>query len=175
MLEAILQADGHEVVGTVLNGADLVKQAKSLQPDLIITDIVMPEITGIEAASEIYAERPTAIIILSGFSDEELVRKGFQNHAITYLLKPVDRKQLRAAIVMALEHHEHLMELREETDSLEQALEGRKVIERAKGVLMERLKLTEDQAHRKLLTTARSQNLKLVDLANTLLKASQLI
>jgi two-component system, response regulator PdtaR len=141
----------------------------------VITDIKMPELDGIEAAASIFRHRPTPVILVSAFHDPELIARAEQDHVMAYLVKPVKLADLETAIAISMRRYEQFQSLRREATDLRQALEDRKVIERAKGVLMKKLKLDEHDAFRRLQKISNERNLKLVDVANTLLLSEQIL
>lgn len=166
LLQRALTAAGYEVVKAVADGEQAVRAAHELQPDFLMMDINMPRMNGIDAARLITDERPVPIIMLTAYSDETLVREAISAGACAYLVKPVVIEQIAPAVRTALARFEVLEEaLRENTD-LRDSLETRKLVERAKGVLSERLTLTESEAFRRLQKISRDkcQTLKLTAL-----------
>jgi response regulator NasT len=174
-LQRFLPRLGHEVVAAVDNGRRLVEACHDLAPDLVITDIKMPELDGIEAATSIFRHRPTPVILVSAFHDPELIARAEQDHVMAYLVKPVKLADLETAIAISMRRYEQFQSLRREAIDLRQALEDRKIIERAKGLLMKKLKLDEHDAFRRLQKISNERNLKLVDVANTLLLSEQIL
>lgn len=174
-LQRFLPRLGHEVVAAVENGRQLVEACHELGPDLVITDIKMPELDGIEAAASIFRDRPTPVILVSAFHDPELIERAEQDHVMAYLVKPIKLADLETAIAITMRRYEQFQSLRREATDLRQALEDRKIIERAKGVLMKKLKLDEHDAFRRLQKISNERNLKLVDVANTLLLSEQIL
>lgn len=174
-LQRFLPRLGHEVVAAVENGRQLVEACHELAPDLVITDIKMPELDGIEAAASIFRDRPTPVILVSAFHDPELIERAEQDHVMAYLVKPIKLADLETAIAISMRRYEQFQSLRREATDLRQALEDRKIIERAKGVLMKKLKLDEHDAFRRLQKISNERNLKLVDVANTLLLSEQIL
>ncbi|HJN66643.1 MAG TPA: response regulator, partial [Pirellulales bacterium] len=164
-LRETLSVLGHQVVGVAATGRELVEQVRSTRPDLVITDIKMPEIDGIDAAIEIYQDGPIPIILVSAYHDRELVSRAGESHVLAYLVKPIGQQDLETAISIVMSRFEQFQDLRRETDDLRQAMEDRKIIERAKGILMQRVGLSEDEAYRRLNKTARDGNRKLRDVA----------
>ncbi|HEX6987116.1 MAG TPA: response regulator [Planctomycetaceae bacterium] len=171
--KAILPRLGHEVVAVAETGADLVARCRAVTPDLVITDIRMPDMDGIDAAVAIHADRPVPVILVSGYHDPELIRRAEADYILAYLVKPVKQADLVPAIALAMRRFEQFEELRREADGYRQALEDRKLIERAKGVLMKRAGLDEEAAFRRLQKLASEKNLKLVELARSVLTADE--
>lgn len=172
-LKVVLPRLGHEVVGSAENGRDLVEQCRSLQPDLVITDIKMPELDGIDAAVKICEERPIPVIVLSAYYDGELIERAELDHVMAYLVKPVAEKDLSPAIGIAVARFEQFAAIRSEADDLRQALAERKIIERAKGTVMKRAGLSEEHAFARLQKLARDSNQKLVEIARNVLTAEE--
>jgi response regulator NasT len=164
---------GHQVVAVAANGRELVEQCRALRPDLVITDIKMPELDGIDAAVQIYAERPVPVILVSAHHDSELIERAGADHILGYLIKPIRQADLEPAIGLAMRRFEQFEELRQQAADLRQALEDRKVIERAKGLLRKRDGLDEQEAFRRLRQLAGAKGHKLVEAAQSVLASEQ--
>jgi response regulator NasT len=160
---------GHQVVGEASTGTDMVRVVLDTEPDLVIFDIHLPHLDGIEALRQIYQERVVAAVAITGDRDEELVRRAMEEHVLAYLLKPVEDYQLGPALRMARARFEELRELLAENATLRQSLENRKIIERAKGVLMQLHRWTEAEAFRKLQRGAMNRRTTMVELAQDIL------
>jgi response regulator NasT len=171
-LRELLQRLGHKVV-TAASGRQLVEQCRLLHPDLILTDIKMPDLDGIEAAVQVNADKSVPVILVSGYHDAALLERAGVDDIMAYLVKPVSQAGVEAAIVLALRRFEQFQAVRREAADLKQALEDRKVIERAKGIVMRRLRVSEDDTYRRLRNLATDHNLKLVDVAQTSLQADE--
>ena len=171
----ILPDLGHTVVATAATGRELVEQCRQTNPDLIITDIRMPDMDGIEAADEICRERPIPIILVSAYHDAGLIERAAGSHVLAYLIKPITQADLAPVITLAWRRFEQFESLRKEAGDLRQALEDRKVIERAKGILMKRGSLDEETAFRRLQKTARDQNKRLVEIARMIVTAESMM
>jgi response regulator NasT len=171
----ILPRLGHVVVAAAETGRELVEQCRALHPDLVITDIKMPDLDGIDAVREIFRAEPVAVIIVSAYHDPELLERASADHILAYLIKPIKQADLEAAIAIAVRRFEQFQALRREAANLRQALEDRKVIERAKGILMKTKGLDEQDAFRRLQKLARDTNRKLVEIAQTVLAAEELL
>jgi response regulator NasT len=141
---------GHDVCAEAKDGEEAVSLARSEQPDLAIMDVRMPKLDGIDAARRILDERPIPIVMLTAYGQEELVSRAVEAGVFGYLVKPFREQDLVPAIQTARARHEELAALREEAESLAEALAARKVIERAKGLLMEKEGLTEQEAFARL-------------------------
>jgi AmiR/NasT family two-component response regulator len=142
----LLERAGYDVVAEARNGEEAVELARQYEPDLAIMDVKMPKLDGIEAARQILEERPIPIVMLTAYGRTELVARAVEAGVFGYLVKPFQERDLLAAIATARARHEELTTVREEAVSLADALEARKAIERAKGLLMEREGLTEREA-----------------------------
>jgi AmiR/NasT family two-component response regulator len=149
-LKDLLERSGFEVCAEAKDGLEAVELALSEQPDLAVLDVKMPRLDGIEAARRILDERPIPIVMLTAYGQDELVSRAIEAGVFGYLVKPFREQDLLPAIRTARARHEELAALREQADSLAEALAARKVIERAKGLLMERESLTEEEAFARL-------------------------
>lgn len=174
-LTSQLEALGHEVVATAANGREAVDLAREKKPDMAILDIRMPVLTGPEAAHQIHEERPIPIIILSAYSDSRTVETATRSPIFHYLVKPVDPDDLAPAIAVAKARFDEWMRAREERNALQLKLEERKVVERAKGILMETRGLNEQEAYRFLQKTSQDRNTPMIDLAKKILLAAPLL
>jgi len=163
--ERMLPRCGHQVVSSAENGRQLVEHCRQVQPDLVITDIKMPELDGIEASDQINAERPVPVILVSAYHDPALIERAESNHVSGYLVKPISYADLQPAIAVAVKRFAELQSLRNENADLKQALADRKLIEQAKGVLMKVAGVDEKEAHRRLQSLAADLNKKLVEAA----------
>src|SRR5438876_7946831 len=149
-LRELLERAGFEVCAEARDGAEAVELARAEQPDLAVLDVKMPQLDGIEAARRILDERPIPIVMLTAYGQQELVSRAIEAGVFGYLVKPFRETDLLPAIQTARARHEELAALREEADSLAEALVARKAIERAKGLLMEKEGLTEQEAFARL-------------------------
>jgi response regulator NasT len=149
-LRELLERAGFEVCAEARDGLEAVELARKEQPDLAILDVKMPRLDGIEAAKRILAERPIPIVILTAYGQQELIARAVDAGVYGYLVKPFRESDLLPAIETARARHAELMALREEADSLAEALAARKLVERAKGLLMEKEKLSERDAYARL-------------------------
>lgn len=167
-----LEEANHTVVGEASDGEQAVKLARELAPDLVVMDVKMPKMDGLEAARQITAEGG-AVLVLTAFSDKELVEEAADAGTIGYLVKPFQPAQLIAAVEVALARAAEHRDLQQTVEELEAKLEARKLIERAKGRLMEQFDLTEDQAYTRMRRAAMDRQLPLVEIARRVLEASQ--
>jgi len=149
-LRALLESAGFEVCAEAQDGEQAVALARSEQPDLALLDVKMPKLDGIDAARKILDERPIPIVMVTAYGEQELVSKAVEAGVFGYLVKPFRETDLLPAIETARARHAELVELRAEAESLAEALAARKAIERAKGLLMERDGLNEQEAYARL-------------------------
>jgi response regulator NasT len=149
-LKDLLERSGFEVCAEARDGEEAVELARSEQPDVAIMDVKMPRLDGIEAARRILDERPIPIVMLTAYGQDELVQRAAEAGVFGYLVKPFREQDLLPAIHTARARHDELAALREEAESLAEALAARKAIERAKGLLMEREHLSEQEAFERL-------------------------
>ncbi len=149
-LKELLERSGFEVCAEARDGVEAVELARSERPDLAVLDVKMPRLDGIEAARRILDERPIPIVMLTAYGQDELVSRALEAGVFGYLVKPFREQDLLPAIRTAEARYAELAALREEADSLAEALAARKAIERAKGLLMKREGLTEQEAFMRL-------------------------
>lgn len=147
-LKEMLEEDGYAVVGEAGDGETAVKLAVEHRPDLVILDVKMPILDGISAAEQIVSQRIAPCLILTAFSQRDLVERARDAGAMAYLVKPFTKSDLVPAIEMAVSRHEELAALEREVGSLSERLETRKLVERAKGRLMDQHGWSEPQAFR---------------------------
>jgi response regulator NasT len=176
-LGELLTRLGHQPM-TVANGRQLVDLCGVSQPDLIITDIKMPDMDGIEAAEAVNARRQTPVILVSAYHDEGLLARAQASAEATpvmaYLIKPVSEPDVRAALPVAMARFAQYREARQEAAELKQALEDRKVIERAKGAIMKRMGVSEEEAFARLRKYASDSNQRLVEAARKTVAAEEI-
>ena len=174
-LKGQLESMGHKVIAEAANGKEAVNLARELKPDLAILDIKMPEMDGIEAARTITEERPIPIILLTAFSEKELAERAAEANVAAYLMKPVSEHDLLPAIALAVSRFKEFQALHREVDDLRDALETRKLVERAKGILVRRLNLTEEEAFRPMQRRSQNENKKLGEIANAIITADGML
>jgi two-component system, response regulator PdtaR len=171
-----LRALGHDPIGPAGDGAEAVEIARTTSPDLYLFDVEMPELDGLAAALLLAGEgmrRP--VVVLTGVDDPGLVDRSIESGVGAYLTKPVDTRELEAAIKLAAARHAELETLESEVGRAQQALEDRKLVERAKGLLMTALGLSEQDAFRRLQLTARERNLRLAEVARQIVEQESLL
>jgi response regulator NasT len=160
-LREILEEEGYVVVGETGRGDDAVRLARELSPDIAILDIKMPGMDGITAAKAITAERLCGVLILTAFSQRDFIEQARDAGALAYLVKPFQKSELVPAIELAIGRHREVVALATEVRDLEEQLETRKVVDRAKGVLMDRHALSEASAFAFIQRTAMSERSKM--------------
>jgi response regulator NasT len=171
-----LRSLGHEPIGPACDGAEAIELAKANLPDLYLFDIEMPNVDGLEAARQLAGDgfrRP--VVVVTGVDDPSLIERSIASGVSAYLTKPVDSRELDAAIGLAAARHAEFQALEAEVDRAQQALEDRKLVERAKGLLMTALNLSEQDAFRRLQLTARERNLRLADVASRIVEQQSLL
>jgi len=169
--QKILPLLGHQVIYAAQTGRELVRFCQQSRPDLVVTDIKMPDLDGIDAISEIGRSEPIPAILVSAYHDSELVERTKGEQVLAYLVKPIKQADLEVAIGLAMHRFDEFQTLRKEAGELRQALADRKIIERAKGILMKRAGVDEEEAFRRIQKLARDLNQRLVDASHTILKA----
>lgn len=165
---------GHQVIATATDGEKAVEVALKEKPDLVIMDINMPKLDGIDAIKQINDTYYIPSIIVSGYHDEKLIKRATDEGVLYYLLKPIDIEELKIAINISLAKYEEIKSLKEELNTTKNALEARKHIEKAKGILMERMNLKEPEAMKYLQKVSRDKNKKLVVVAKEMIEADAL-
>jgi AmiR/NasT family two-component response regulator len=167
---------GHNPIVPVGDGEQAVAEAKASLPDLYLFDIEMPTLDGLAAAVQLAGEgyrRP--VVIVTGVDDPSLVERSIASGVSAYLAKPIDTRELDAALKLAAARHAEFEALEAEVGKAQQALEDRKVVERAKGLLMSALQLSEQDAFRRLQITARERNLRLAEVARRIVEQQSLL
>ncbi len=164
---------GHEVVVLAKDGEELVLRCREAHPDLVITDILMPGMDGLEATHKVGSEEPIPVIVVSAHHDSELIERALDNHVLAYLVKPIREGELKTAIALVTRRFKEFQALQQQADDLRQALEDRKVVERAKGIIMKRAGLDEQDAFSQLQKLASNKNTKMVEIARMIVTAEQ--
>jgi len=174
-LQAQLEALGHVVIGPAHNGREAVDLARANAADLAILDVRMPALSGLEAAQEIAGFREMPVILLSGYSDPDMIEEATRAPVFHYLVKPVSMADLGPAIAVAMTRFHEWRELRGEAEQLEQKLEDRRLIEQAKGLLMEARGLPEAEAYRLLQKESQNHNRPMVEIARSIVMSESLL
>lgn len=168
-LKETLEEEGYEVVGETGRGDHALQLVRDLQPDLAVLDIKMPGMTGLEVAQVINSERLCGVLILTAFSQREVVEQARDVGALAYLVKPFQKSDLIPAIEVAIGRFRELSSLQGEVGRLEDQLETRKIVDRAKGVLMDREGMSEQDAFTFIQRTAMSRRTRMRDVAERIL------
>ncbi len=170
-LKETLEAAGHQVVGEAANGLEAVALSEQLQPDAVLLDVKMPKLTGVAAAERIAKKRIAPCVILTAYRDRKLVEKAKKSGAYVFLTKPFKEPELLAALELAVSRFAEMRALEAELAGARGALESRKLIDRAKGLLMDRLNLKEADAFRALQKKAMDTRRPIVEVAKEVLNA----
>ncbi|HEU0214562.1 MAG TPA: response regulator [Jiangellaceae bacterium] len=171
-LVEMLAEEGFEVVGEAGDGATAVQLAEQVRPDLVVMDVTMPVLDGISAAQRIVAQRIAPVLILTAFSQRELVERARAAGAMAYLVKPFTKADLVPAIEMALSRHAEISQLEREVADLTERLETRKLVDRAKGLLQTRFGLSEPDAFRWIQKSAMDKRTSMRDVAQVVIADS---
>ncbi len=164
-LAEMLAEEGYDVVGQAGDGAKAIELAEELKPDLVILDVKMPVLDGIAAAEAIAGQRIAPVVMLTAFSQRDLVERARDAGAMSYLVKPFTKSELVPAIEMAVSRFAEIAHLEEEVTDLKDRLETRKAVDRAKGILQEQLSLTEPEAFRWIQKTAMDLRMSMREVA----------
>ncbi|MBV9412161.1 MAG: response regulator [Acidimicrobiia bacterium] len=168
-LKEILEEEGYEVVGETGRGDEAVQLVRDLDPDLAILDIKMPGMDGLSTAREIAGERRAAVLILTAFSQRDLIEQARDSGALAYLVKPFQKSELIPAIEVALGRFSEIRALEHEVQSLEDQMETRKVVDRAKGRLMDNNHLSENDAFSFIQKTAMRERVTMKQVAERII------
>ena len=171
-LREMLEDAGHEVVGEAINGRKAVELTRMHQPDLVIMDIKMPEMDGITAARKIADEKLAPVLLLTAFSQSDIVEKAKDSGVLGYLVKPVKESNLFPAMEIALSRWEEIQGMEEELGKLKDSLETRKTVDRAKGILMAAHRLSEQEAYRRIQRYAMTKRLSIKEVAEAIVRAA---
>lgn len=172
-LREMLTNLGYLVVGEVADGRSAVHQARELRPDVVVMDIKMPDMDGIEAAKLLTEERLAPVVLLSAYSQRDLVERAREAGVVAYLVKPYREEELSPAIEVALARFAEFKDLQKQVADLELALETRKLVDRAKGILMDKQGLTEAEAFRKVQKMSMDNRKPMKDVAEAIILAHQ--
>lgn len=172
-LREMLSDAGHKIVGEAADGQQAVKLARELRPDFIIMDVKMPIMDGLEAAAIIGEENIAPVLLLTAYSQKDIVEKATKAGVIAYLVKPVREEQLFPAMEIAFSRFAQLQQLNQELLDLRDSLETRKLVDRAKGILMTAHKISEQDAYRKMQQYSMAKRITLKALAESIIKAAE--
>ena len=171
-IREMLEDAGHEVVGEAVNGRRAVELAHQHRPDLVLMDIKMPEMDGITAAGKIYTDKIAPVILLTAFSQPDIVEKAKDSGVMGYLVKPVQESQLFPAIEIALSRWQEMQGMEDELAKLKDSLETRKLVDRAKGIIMAAHKLGEQEAYRRMQQYAMQKRVSIKEVAQSIIRAA---
>ena len=172
-LKEMLEEAGHIIVAEASNGAKAVELVREHQPDLVIMDIKMPEMDGITAAKIISSEKIAPVLLLTAFSQKDIVEKAKDSGVLAYLVKPVKEANLFPAIEIAVSRFQEFAELEQELENVKNSLETRKILDRAKGILMDAYNLSETEAYRRIQQYSMSKRKSIKDVAEAIIGASK--
>lgn len=172
-LREMLTNLGYLVVGEVADGRSAVNQSRELRPDVVVMDIKMPDMDGIEAAKILTEERIAPTVLLSAYSQRDLVERARDAGVVAYLVKPYREEELAPAIEVALARFREFQTVQKQVDDLQQALETRKLVDRAKGILMDKQGLSEAEAFRKIQKMSMDNRKPMKDVAEAIILAHQ--
>ena len=172
-LKELLEEAGHEVVGEAADGLKAVELTRKLKPDLVIMDIKVPEMDGIAAAKMISNEKLAPVLLLTAYSQKEIVEKAKDSGVLAYLVKPVKESNLFPAMEIALSRFKEYMEIEQELLDLRNSLETRKILDRAKGMLMDAYNLSEQEAFRRIQQYSMAKRKSIREVAEAIIDASK--
>ena len=170
-LREILEEAGHEIVGEAIDGYKAVELTRKYHPDLVIMDIKMPEMDGIAAAKLISNEKLAPVLLLTAFSQQEIVERAKDSGVLAYLVKPVKESNLFPAMEIALSRFQEMQQLETELDNIKNSLEMRKTLDRAKGILMDAYGLTESEAYRRIQQYSMSKRKSIKEVAESIIRS----
>jgi len=170
-LKKTLENMGHQVVGDVGDGSTAVELARQLKPDILILDIKMPGMDGIDAAKVITTEGIAPVLLLTAYSQKDLVDRAKDAGVFAYLVKPFKEADLMPAIEIAISRYEEFMDLENEVTDLENKLETRKAVDRAKGILMDQYGLKEQEAFRRIQVQSMNTRKSMREIAEAIILA----
>lgn len=174
-LQNLLTGMGHEVIAQAASAAEALEQFRERQPDVMLVDVRLNGGDGIELAAQCMKIRRVPMIVISAYSDEELVKRAGEAGVFGYLVKPVEQGQLSAQLEVAVRRFREGEQVRQEKDQLAASLETRKLVERAKGIFMRRLHLDEPEAHKRLQQESQKRRVSLADLAKKIIESEELL
>jgi len=172
-LKELLEEAGHEVVGEAVDGLKAVELTRKFKPDLVIMDIKMPEMDGIAAAKIISNEKLAPVLLLTAYSQKEIVEKAKDSGVLAYLVKPVKESNLFPAMEIALSRFREYMDIEQELNDLRNSLEMRKLLDRAKGILMDAYSLNEQEAFRRIQQYSMAKRKSIREVAESIIEAAK--
>ncbi len=169
-LKEMLEDAGHEVVGIGRDGVEALELTKKFLPDLVILDVQMPRLDGIQTAKMIAHDNIAPVVLLTAFGDEDMIERAKESFVFGYVMKPVSERVLFPAIEMAVGQYSHKKDIIMHAREVEQELAARKIIDRAKGLLMNYYGISEEEAHRKMQVTSMKRGIPVAEVAQKIIK-----
>lgn len=171
-LREMLTAAGHQVIGEGANGEEALEAARELHPDLVIMDVKMPKMDGLTAAKLINEEQLAPVLLLTAYSQKDIVEQAKEAGVLAYIVKPVREEQLFPALEIAVSRFEEFRSFKEEVDHLRESLETRKLLDRAKGILMTAHGFTEQEAYRRMQQFSMNRRMSIKEVAQAIVDAA---
>lgn len=172
-LKEMLTAAGHEIIAEGVNGEEALTAARELHPDLVIMDVKMPRMDGLTAAKLINEEELAPVLLLTAYSQKDIVEQAKEAGVLAYIVKPVREEQLFPALEIAVSRFEEFQSFKEEVDKLRESLETRKILDRAKGILMTAHGFTEQEAYRRMQQFSMNRRMSIKEVAEAILQAAE--
>lgn len=169
-LREMLEEAGHEVVGIGSDGVEALNLVKEKKPDLVILDVKMPRLDGIQAARMIAHDNLAPVVLLTAFGDEDMIEKAKKSMVFGYVMKPVEEKTLFPAIQIAVSQYRQKRDMVDRVKNMERELAARKIVDRAKGLLMDYYHITEEDAYRRMQQTSMKRGITIADVAQKVVK-----
>jgi response regulator NasT len=174
-LEEQLRALGYEIAGIARSGAEVLRLCQQQRPDLVIIDMQLPEHGAAAIIRQIVEHTPTAVVVMTAFANAENIRRAEDAGALAYLVKPVNPEELPPAIDIALARFREIQSLRQRVGDLQETIDARKVLERAKGILMKRLNIGDAEAEERLRQRAKEKGVRVQDMAQAIVDSDALL
>lgn len=169
-LREMLEEAGHEVVGIGSDGVEALDLVKEKKPDLVILDVKMPRLDGIQAARMIAHDNLAPVVLLTAFGDEDMIEKAKKSMVFGYVMKPVEEKTLFPAIQIAVSQYRQKKDMVDRVKNMERELAARKIVDRTKGLLMDYYHITEEDAYRRMQQTSMKRGITIADVAQKVVK-----
>lgn len=174
-LEEQIQALGYEIAGIARNGMEVLRLCQQQRPDLVIIDMHLPDNGAADITRQIVERIPTAVVVMTAFADPENIRRAEDAGALAYLVKPINPEELPPAIDIALARFREMQDLRQRVGDLQETIDSRKLIERAKGILMKRLSIGDREAEERLRQRAQEKGTRVQDMAQAIVDSDALL
>lgn len=169
-LREMLEEAGHEVVGVGSDGVEALDLVKEKKPDLVILDVKMPRLDGLQAAKMIAHDNLAPVVLLTAFGDEDMIEKAKKSMVFGYVMKPVEERTLFPAIQIAVSQYQQKRDMVDRVKDMERELAARKIVDRAKGLLMDYYHITEQDAYRRMQQTSMKRGLPIAEVAQRVVK-----